>query len=61
MKKTLIEQIPFEMPHNIKKFVTGVQVYDSSSSPEARVYFINKDNGYYLKNRMLESLKKKQK
>lgn len=45
MKKTLIEQIPFEMPHNIKKFVTGVKIYDSSSSPEARVYFINKDNG----------------
>ena len=61
MKKTLIEQIPFEMPHNIKKFVTGVKIYDSSSSPEARVYFINKDNGYYLKKANARKLEKEAK
>ena len=27
----------------------GADVYDSSSSPEARVYYIDRDGGYYLK------------
>ena len=27
----------------------GVRLYDSSCSPEARVYFIDRDGGYYLK------------
>ena len=35
-------------PHLFEKF-KGAKVYDSSCSPEARVYFIDKDGGYFLK------------
>lgn len=49
MKKTLLSKIPDEMPEDIRRFVSGADVYDSSCSPEAKVYFIDKDNGYYLK------------
>ena len=49
MKRTKIEKLPFEVPDELAKFVTGATVYDSSCSPEARVYFIDKDGGYYLK------------
>lgn len=49
MKRTRIDKIPFELPHELEKLTTGATVYDSSCSPEARVYFIDKDDGYYLK------------
>ena len=49
MKRRKIEKIPFELPSELENLVTGATVYDSSCSPEARVYFIDKDEGYYLK------------
>lgn len=49
MKKTLLNGIPYEMPQDIRRFVAEANICDSSSSPEARVYFIEKGNGYYLK------------
>lgn len=49
MKKTWQHKIPNEMPQDIRRFVSGANVYDSSCSPEAKVYFIDKGNGYYLK------------
>lgn len=49
MKKTLLPQIPNEMPQEIRGFVSSAAIYDSSSSPEADVYFLDKGNGYYLK------------
>ena len=49
MKKKLINQIPYEMPQDVRHFALGADIYDSSCSPEARVYFIDKGNGYYLK------------
>ncbi len=49
MKKTKINGIPFELPEEITHFINGADVYDSSCSPEARVYFIDKENGYFLK------------
>lgn len=49
MKKTLIKAIPLALPKQIEGFISGADVYDSSCSPEARVYFIDKENGYYLK------------
>ena len=49
MKKTLLRTLPFAVPHELEPFVSGAQVYDSSCSPEARVYFLDKDGGYYLK------------
>ena len=49
MKKTIMNQIPSEIPQDIRRFISGADIYDSSCSREARVYFINKENGYYLK------------
>lgn len=49
MKKTLLNQIPNEIPQDIRDFLSGTDMYDSSCSPGARVYFIDKGNGYYLK------------
>lgn len=49
MKKTLIDKIPFELPPQLNSFIVGAQIFDSSCSPEARVCFIDKDGGYYLK------------
>ena len=49
MQKTLLHQIPDELPQDILHFVSGASIYDSSCSPEAKVYFIDKGNGYYLK------------
>lgn len=61
MKKTLITQIPEELPKEIKNFISGSPIYDSSSSPEARVYFADKDEGYYLKRASLGKLEKEAK
>ena len=36
-------------PDFIRLFIAGVDLYDSSCSKEAKVYFIDKDCGYYLK------------
>ena len=58
MKKTLIEKIPIFLPDSIAKLVSGAKIYDSSCSPEARVYFIDKDKGYYLKRAAGGSLEK---
>ncbi len=49
MKKTLLEAIPFDLPPELDTFVRGARIFDSSCSPEARVCFIDKDGGYYLK------------
>lgn len=49
MKKTLLDRIPNEIPHDIRRFVSEANIYDSSCSPAARTYFIDKGNGYYLK------------
>lgn len=58
MKKTLIEKIPIILPDSIAKLVSGAKVFDSSCSPEARVYFIDRDGGYYLKRGAGGSLEK---
>ncbi len=49
MKRTLIENIPFDIPAAFNVYVRDARIFDSSCSPEARVYFIDKDGGYYLK------------
>ncbi len=49
MKKTLLNRIPYEFPQDIQHFVSESGIYDSSCSPDAKVYFIDKENGYYLK------------
>ncbi len=49
MKKVLIDKIPLVLPEEIRQLVAGARIYDSSCSPEAKVYLIDKDGGYYLK------------
>ena len=49
MKRTLIHTLPADLPDELARLADGARVYDSSCSPEARVYFIEKDGGYYLK------------
>ena len=49
MKQTQIERIPIELPGIIEKLTRGANIFDSSCSPEARVYYIKADTGYYLK------------
>ena len=49
MKRTQIKKIEFYIPNDINKIILGADIFDSSSSPEARVYYIDKDDGYFLK------------
>lgn len=58
MRKTLLTSISQEIPYRLHKLISNAPIYDSSSSPQARVYFIDKDEGYYLKKGSVGSLKK---
>ena len=58
MKKTLIPSLPMWLPEEIRAIGRGAEVYDSSCSPEARVYFIDRDGGYYLKVGTANSLRR---
>ena len=49
MKKTLLTIDPLAFPAEYRPLLTGAAVYDSSCSPQARVYYIDRDGGYYLK------------
>ena len=49
MEKKPIEQIPTALPDEILRMCKGASIYDSSCSPEARVYFIDRGEGLYLK------------
>ena len=49
MKRTLIDPKSIEIPTPFGHFFENARVFDSSCSPEARVYYIEKGNGYYLK------------
>ncbi len=49
MKRTPLFPDLAAFPSAYHSLLTGVPVYDSSCSPEARVYCIDRDGGYYLK------------
>lgn len=61
MKKTIMNQLPQGIPHKLQQFVSISPIYDSSSSLEAKVYFIDKENGYYLKESSKGNLEKEAK
>ena len=46
-RKTRIQ--PEQFPACVREFLSGADVYDSSCSQAARVWFIDRDGGYYLK------------
>ena len=58
MKRTAIDKIDGELPEELNSFLQGAKLYDSSCSPEARVYYIEKDSGFYLKRSAKDTLKK---
>jgi len=58
MKRTLITPQIAEFPNEFRSLVSSADVYDSSCSPEERVWFIDKDSGYYLKTSQKGSLSK---
>ena len=58
MKRTLITPNLSQYPKIFHAFMDGAAVYDSSCSPEARVIFIDRDGGYYLKSAPKGTLEK---
>ncbi len=44
-----IARLPEGLPTELARLFEGAAVFDCSCSPEARVYFIDKDGGYFLK------------
>lgn len=57
MKRTPVDKIAIPLPAELESLTRGARLYDSSCSPDARVYFIDKDEGYYLKAAARKSLK----
>ena len=49
MKKTKLTTLPQEIPERLLPLLRGTNVWDSSCSPEARVLFIEREGGLYLK------------
>ena len=49
MKKTKISINLNGFPDEITSFIKNSDIYDSSCSENARVFYIDKDNGYFLK------------
>ena len=58
MKRTRIDCIPFHLPEAILPYLKGAALYDSSCSPEARVWFLDAKGGYYLKRHAVGALRK---
>ncbi len=58
MKKTLLKTPLCDLPQDIERLIAGAEIYDSSCSPEARVYFIDRDHGYFLKRSAVGTLAK---
>ena len=58
MKRTLVFQIPFALPPQVEALCRGAKLFDSSCSQEAKTYYIQKDEGYYLKAAPLGQLQK---
>ena len=58
MKRTLITPDLSLYPRAFHSLLGGGAVYDSSCSPEARVVFIDRDGGYYLKSAPRGTLEK---
>ncbi len=49
MKLTRTKADPGMFPEVFRGLLTGADLYDSSSSEAARVYYIDRDDGYFLK------------
>lgn len=49
MKRTKIDKDQSDFPVELREIILGADLYDSSCSPEARVYFADKGKGFYIK------------
>lgn len=49
MEKTRLNRLPEDLPEPLQALAQGAAVYDSSCSPQARVLYLERDGGYYLK------------
>lgn len=49
MQKTLVDKLPIALPKDIAPYLEGAKVYDNSCNSEAKVYFIEREGGYFLK------------
>ena len=58
MQRKILSVIPEDFPDDIRRFIGEAVLFDSSCSPEARVYFIDKNEGYYLKRSFSGSLER---
>ena len=48
MERRLLDGKIAALPASLEALVRGVRIYDSSCSPEARVYFVERDGGIFL-------------
>ena len=58
MKRTLIQPDLLQFPAPFQSLLTATPIYDSSCSQEAQVYFIDRDQGYFLKSAPAGALQK---
>ena len=58
MRRVLLSALPEGLPEELARFCRGAPIYDSSCSPEARVLYIERDGGYFLKSAPAGTLKK---
>ena len=58
MKRTPLQLNIAEWPEELADYLKGTKVYDSSCSPEARVVYVDRDGGFFLKKAAEGSLKK---
>ena len=49
MQRVLISRIPEDLPPSVIRILKDAPIYDSSCSETARVYFIDRDEGFFLK------------
>lgn len=56
MTKTRVSLADLVLPDEFNFLVSKSEIYDSSSSPEAKVYYLKTDGGYYLKRGVAGSL-----
>ena len=57
MKRTPLQLNLNEWPEELADYLKDAKIYDSSCSPEARVVYIDKDEGFFLKKAEAGSLK----
>lgn len=58
MRRTKITPNHDEFPESFFDIITDCDIYDSSCSPDARVFYIDKEQGFYLKKAPKGSLRK---